>query len=225
MRVNYHWGGGRHPPPRGWLVPVPNIPRRGPPSLSVSPYLTARAPGRRANNICLAGLVTETGSGERNKVGCRHGPAQLSPPSVPARDHPARDLALSPVHPELPRCRGAAGRARTRLLLRNGATLGAEIRSRDRATAAPAAPSAEQPMAPGRDGGADRRQADVPLAGRRSRGRGPRPACPAPARQPGGAAADAQAAQEARLRAEIAGHRQIALLRRGVPPSPADLSA
>ena len=44
-------------------------------------------------------------------------------------------------------------------------------------------------------------------------------------RQPGGAAADAQAAQEARLRAEIAGHRQIALLRRGVPPSPADLSA
>jgi putative transposase len=35
----------------------------------------------------------------------------------------------------------------------------------------------------------------------------------------------AQAAQEARLRAEIAGHRQIALLRRGVPPSPSDLSA
>src|ERR1700731_1676337 len=170
------------------------------------------------------GLVTETGSGERNRVGCRHGPAQLSPPSVPARDHPARDLALSPVHPELPRCRGAAGRARTRHLLRNGATLGAEIRSRDRATAAPAAPSAEQPMAPGRDGGADRREADVPLGGRRSRGRGPRPACPAPARQPGGPAADAQAAQEARLRAEIAGLRQIALLRRGVPPFPTDLS-
>src|SRR6266478_2000866 len=39
------------------------------------------------------------------------------------------------------------------------------------------------------------------------------------------AAADAQAAQEARLRAEIAGHRQIALLRRGVPPSSTDLSA
>src|SRR5438093_971904 len=38
--------------------------------------------------------------------------AQLSPASVPARDHPARDLALSPVHPELPRCRGTAGRAR-----------------------------------------------------------------------------------------------------------------
>src|ERR1700732_3475179 len=106
-----------------------------------------------------------------------------------------------------------------------GATLGAEIRSRDRATAAPTAPSAEQPMAPGRDGGADRREADVPLAGRRSRGRGPRPAGAAPARQPGGAAANTQAAQEARLRAEIAGHRQIALLRRGFPPSPTDLSA
>src|SRR5438876_1484050 len=96
------------------------------------------------------GIVTETGSGERNRVGCRHGPAQLSPPSVPARDHPARDLALSPLHPELPRCRGTAGRARARHLLRNGAALGAEIRSRDRATAAPAASSAEQSMASGR---------------------------------------------------------------------------
>src|SRR5438094_4999694 len=76
--------------------------------------------------------------------------------------------------PELPRCRGAAGRAWSRHLLRNGATLSAEIRSRDRATAAPAAPSAEQPMAPGRDGGTDRREAEAPLAGRRSRGRGPR---------------------------------------------------
>src|ERR1700731_3549594 len=158
-------------------------------------------------------------------IGCRHGPALLPPPSLPARDHPARDLALSPLHPELPRCRGTAGRARARHLLRNGTALGAEVRSLDRATAAPAAPSAEQPMAPGRDGGADRREGDVPLAGRRSRGRGTRPACPASARQPGGAAADAQAAQEARLRAEIAGHRQIALLRRGVPSSPTELSA
>ena len=43
----------------------------------------------------------------------------------------------------------------------NGATLGAEIRSRDRATAAPASPAAERPLAFGRDGGADRRRADV----------------------------------------------------------------
>jgi putative transposase len=40
-----------------------------------------------------------------------------------------------------------------------------------------------------------------------------------------GAAADAQAAQEARLRAQIAGHRQAALLRRGVPASATDLPA
>src|SRR5205809_3947297 len=94
-----------------------------------------------------AGIVTETGSGERNRVGCRHGPAQLSPPSVPGRDHPARDLALYPVHPELPRCRGAAGRARARHLLRNGTALGAEVRSLDRATAAPASPAAERSLA------------------------------------------------------------------------------
>src|SRR5438105_12587376 len=105
-----------------------------------------------------SGLVTETGSGERNRVGCRHGPAQLSPPSVPARDHPARGLALSPVHSELPRCRGTAGRARARHLLRNGAALGAEVRSRDRATAAPAASSAERSLAFAGDGGAHRRQ-------------------------------------------------------------------
>src|SRR5215470_17047181 len=42
---------------------------------------------------------------------------------------------------------------------------------------------------------------------RRPRGRGPRHAGSASARQSGGAAADAQAAQETRLRAQIAGHR------------------
>ena len=46
-----------------------------------------------------------------------------------------------------------------------------------------------------------------------------------PTRRSGGAAADAQAAQEARLRAEIAGHRQAALLRLRVPASSTDLSA
>src|SRR6516165_9158363 len=60
-------------------------------------------------------------------------------------------------YPELPRRRGTAGRARSRHLLRNGSALGAEIRSRDRATAASASPSAERPMA-FREGGADRRQ-------------------------------------------------------------------
>ena len=47
----------------------------------------------------------------------------------------------------------------------------------------------------------------------------------APARYSGGAAADAQAAQEARLCAEIAGHRQAALLRLRIPASATDLPA
>src|SRR5580692_10069738 len=100
-------------------------------------------------------------------IGCRYGPALLPPPSLPARDHPARDLALSPLHPELPRCRGTAGRTRARYLLRNGAAMGAEVRPRDRATAAPASSSAEQSLAFGRDGGAHRRRADVSVARRR----------------------------------------------------------
>src|SRR5499425_753213 len=45
-----------------------------------------------------------------------------------------------------------------------------EVRSSDRTTAAPASPSAERSLAFGRDGGADRRQANVSLACRRSRG-------------------------------------------------------
>jgi hypothetical protein len=76
------------------------------------------------------------------RIECQHGPAQLPPPALPARDHPARDLALSPLHPELPRRRGTAGRTRARHLLRNGAAMGAEVRSGDRATAAPASPAA-----------------------------------------------------------------------------------
>jgi len=78
--------------------------------------------------------------------------ALLPPPWLPARDHPARDLPLSPVHSELSRCRGAAGRTGTRHLLRNGAALGAEVRSHDCATAASASSSAERSLAPRRDG-------------------------------------------------------------------------
>src|SRR5262245_21595577 len=83
----------------------------------------------------------------------------------------------------------------------------------------PASPSAKQPLAFGRDGGADRRQADVSLACRRSRRRGARHAGPAPARQRRSAAADAQASQEARLCTEAVGDRQAALVCLGVAPS------
>src|SRR5215469_14026311 len=100
---------------------------------------------------------------------------------------------------------------------------GAKVRTGDRtaATAAPSPPG--RSMASGRDGCSDRRQADVPLACRRPRGRGPRHACPESPRQPGGVAIDAQASQKARVCAEIAGNRQAALLRVGVPAVEADL--
>jgi hypothetical protein len=44
----------------------------------------------------IRGIVTETGSEpSAHRVGCRHGSALLASPSLPARDHSARDLALS----------------------------------------------------------------------------------------------------------------------------------
>src|SRR5215472_15056117 len=71
------------------------------------------------------GIVTETGMGRAAyRIGCRDGSAVLPPSSLPARDHPARDLALSPLYPELPRCRGIAGRTRACHLIRDGAAMG-----------------------------------------------------------------------------------------------------
>src|SRR3954471_17501830 len=54
---------------------------------------------------------------------------------------------------------------------------------------------------------------DVPVASRRSRGRGSRYAGAAPPRQARGTPAHAQAAQETGLRAEITDDRQAGLLR------------
>src|SRR3984893_12286515 len=116
----------------------------------------------------------------------------LSPPPLFPGDHPACGLALSALHAELSRRRGTPRRARARYLLRNRPVLGAEIRTDDRATATPSPSAAEQSLAPRRDGNPDCWRADVPLAGRRPRGRAPRHAGPAPTRQPGGAAADTQ---------------------------------
>src|SRR5580704_3324317 len=70
---------------------------------------------------------------------------------------------------------------------------------------------------PRRDGRPDRREADVLVARRRSRGRGSRHARSASARYARGTPADAQAAQETGLCAEVARHRQAGLLRLGVP--------
>src|SRR5262249_49833166 len=113
--------------------------------------------------------------------------------------HPACGLALPALHAELSGCRGTPCRARARHLLRNRPVLDAQIRTDDLATATPVPSAAERSLAPRRDGGADRGRADVSVARRRPRGRGPRHAGSAPTRQSGGAAADAQAPQEARL--------------------------
>src|SRR6516165_3959755 len=144
-------------------------------------------------------------------------------PPLSAADHPACGLALFALHLELPGRRGTPRRAGTRHFLRNRPVLGAEIRPDNCATATPSPSAAEHSLAPRRDGNPDCWRADVPPAGRRPRGRGPRHAGPAPTRQPGGAEADAQASQEARISAEVAGHRQAALLRVGVPAIRAEL--
>src|SRR4028118_678866 len=60
------------------------------------------------------------------------------PPPVPARHHPARDMALPVLHAQLPRRRGPAGRAWSRHFLRNGPALGAEVRSGPRQAASAA---------------------------------------------------------------------------------------
>src|SRR5689334_13104536 len=134
-------------------------------------------------------------------------------------------MALPALHAQLSRRGGAPRRAWARHILRNRPDLGPEVRTGDRATAATASSSAERPLASGRDGGPDRRRADVPVACCRPGGRGPRHAGSAPTRHPGGPETDAQAPQEAGLCAEVAGDRQAALLRRGVPPFTTELAA
>ena len=93
------------------------------------------------------------------RIGCRDGSALLPPSSLPARANPTRHLAVSPLHPELSRRRGTAGRTRVRYLLRNGAALGAEIRTGDRATATPVSSAAEQSLASRRECAANARPA------------------------------------------------------------------
>src|ERR1700676_4228777 len=103
--------------------------------------------------------------------------------------------------------------------------MGFEVRARvcPKASTVPSTP--ERPMAPRRDGRSHRRKADVPVARRRSRGRGSRYAGSAPPRQARGTPADAQAAQETRLRAEIADDRQAGVLRIRFSASSPDLAS
>jgi hypothetical protein len=91
--------------------------------------------------------------------------------------------------------------------------VGFEVRARVCSKASTLPPTPERPMASRRNGRPDCRRADVPVARRRSRGRGSRHAGSAPPRQARGTPGDAQAAQETGIRAEIADDRQAGLLR------------
>jgi hypothetical protein len=72
---------------------------------------------------------------------------------------------------------------------------------------------ASRSMASGRDGGSNRRQADVPVARGRSQGEVLDLLVHRRRDKPCGTPAEAEAAQETRLRAEIADDRQAGVLR------------
>jgi hypothetical protein len=71
----------------------------------------------------------------------------VCPPSVSACDHPARRLAVYAFHAQLSRRRRSASGARSGYLLRNGATMGFEVRAVVRPRTSPSTPSANVAMA------------------------------------------------------------------------------
>ena len=66
----------------------------------------------------------------------------VCPPSVSACDHPARRLAVYAFHAQLSRRRRSACGARSGYLLRNGATMGFEVRAVVRPRTSPSTPAA-----------------------------------------------------------------------------------
>src|SRR5829696_1077669 len=87
------------------------------------------------------GIVTATSSLGEGGLCSAHDLALLSWPPLSGADHPARNLAVSALHIELPRRRGASGRTGSRPFLRNDPALGAEVRpgARTETAATPAA--------------------------------------------------------------------------------------
>ena len=146
-------------------------------------------PGRSAERLHLGGhpprhhrsraeqgalLLSHSDHLSRHWRRSHHRHRQRVPSPLPARDHPARGLALLPVRPELSRCRGPARRARHRRLLRDGAPVGAQVRPRLCRTDSTAPATAFGPLASGRGLHPDRRQDPLSLARRRRRGRSSR---------------------------------------------------
>ena len=128
---------------------------------------------KRPEFRCRLCHVNQWRSGSSRGRGRQEQPI-LRPSPLPARDHPARGVALLPVRPELPRCRGPARRAWHRRLLRDGAPVGAQVRSRLCRGDSTAPATAFGTLASGRGLHPDRRQNPLPLACRRRRGRSSR---------------------------------------------------
>ena len=78
---------------------------------------------------------------------------------------PSRHVAVLSVQPEFPRRRGASRLAGDRRQLRDDPVLDPQVRPPDCQTVEEAARGTVAPLAPGRDGLLDRREADVPVAG------------------------------------------------------------
>jgi len=79
----------------------------------------------------------------------------VCPSPVSVRRHPARSVDLSPLHLKLPGRRGSAGGARTRRVLRRDPPVGAEARAGHRPPPSATSAKTNNPLASGRDGGAD----------------------------------------------------------------------
>jgi hypothetical protein len=166
------------------------------PQASIDPVVMAAATVMR-----LQGSVTRThGSSRVRRIPCSDAADFVCAAPVSTGRDPAGRLALSPIHVELPGCRGPARRSRARGYLRDDPSLGAQVRPGDRAAASAPTTGAEPAVAPRRDGCAHWGRADVPVARRRRRRRGSGYSRAAWARQGRRQKADAQAAQEARCR-------------------------
>ena len=136
----------------------PTLPLPDKPSIAVLPF--ANMSGDPEQEYFADGLTEDI-------ITMLAGWRAIPPSPLSTGCHPACRVALPALHAELSRRRGSPGRAWARHLLRDRPELDAEVRTGDRATVASASSSAEQPMASGRDGGPDRRRADVSLARRR----------------------------------------------------------
>jgi hypothetical protein len=75
----------------------------------------------------------------------------VRPPPIPAYDHPARRLALPPLHAQLSRRRRSTRGARSGCLLRDGAAMGLEVRAVVCPRTSPSTPTANGPVASRRE--------------------------------------------------------------------------